>query len=621
VGVLDKRKILQSAGVILVVGTGWVFFEWLFFATKISFMSLYPVSEKFSVLASTALIASIALLIVSAPFVAAGNVLQRLTRNPLVFSLVAFFPAYLLMSLAILVAIDNFTLTLFGLGIRDSSGMTVYLYRLLTIELVVFSAWFLHGFMDGRQAAATLKSLVIAAGVILLSSAPLLLIMYADWHGNSEEPVLKAQNLPNIVILASDGISAERMSVYGYERPTTPFLDSVRDEFLIAENHFTNSSDTGGAVISMLTGKMPTTTRMIYPPDTLRGRDSFQHLPGLLVNQGYYTVDISMRHYADPYDLNLRSGFDLANFRQLKKSGGTLVSTLRKYPLLSPTSLLVDRISERISERFEHIWKNVKMPNPKVGVNFPDERWIRDPRRMEEIGTILETAKRPFFLNVHMMGTHGEVFRPRKRIYSDDADYPNKWSVNGYDDAIIDFDQYVRETYTLLQELDLLDSTLLIISSDHGLQHNALDRLPMLMRLPGKAETGTIPGNTQRLDIAPTILDVMGLATPDWMEGRSMLHSGATELSERVLFATGSSQEKSAVGNFWSVSSPVAPWYSLGRLFLVYCDQGFSLALDSMKVEGRHIPGSTAKCDHKMTLDEAEELMLGHLREKGYSWD
>jgi hypothetical protein len=66
-----KSKALKPAriaGVVMAVGTGWVFFEWLFFVTKPSFMSLYSLWEKFGVLSSTALIVSLSLLLATLPF-------------------------------------------------------------------------------------------------------------------------------------------------------------------------------------------------------------------------------------------------------------------------------------------------------------------------------------------------------------------------------------------------------------------------------------------------------------------------------------------------------------------------------------------------------------------------
>jgi arylsulfatase A-like enzyme len=535
---------------------------------------------------------------------------------------VAFLPVILLLALAMLVVIDNFSLTLFGWGVRNAAGSTILIYRAVTMLLLAAAAWLLYGFWIDRYSSTARRGMAWAAGVILLGSVPLLLITAT---GPRDEPLAAPgsdDRLPNILILSGDGIAAEHMSVYGYERPTTPFLDRVKDEFLIAENHFTNASDTGGSVISLLTGKLPTTTRVVYPPDALRGPDSFQHLPATLKKLGYYNADISMRHYADPYDLNLRNGFAEANFRQLKASGGLAVATIRqvseRFPALNPASLLIDRMSERVSERYAHIWKNEEMMNPLAEVNRPDLRWIQDDQRLEEIRRLVRYAPQPFFIHVLTMGTHGERFKPSRRVYSTEEDYETPWHVDGYDDAIMDFDRFVEDVYGSLGDHDLLGSTILIISSDHGFVHNALERVPMMMRLPGQDRTGVIGGNTQRLDIAPTVLRMLGVSVPEWMEGESMLEIDPTAARVRPIFASGSRGDKVAEGNFWSVRNPQAPWYSMGRISLIHCEQAFLLWLDSMEMEVGTVPDSTAVCERRLTPEQAREILLGHLEEKGY---
>jgi len=622
-----KRGALKAgrvAGIALVVATAWVFLEWLFFVTKPSFMSLYSSWEKLGVLAGAALVISATLLLFTLPFAGLGWLINRLGGRRVALAIVIFVPVALTSAMAMLVVIDNFTLTVFGYGIRNAAGTAIQLYRLLSIGLLLLSAWWLYGVWRARRPTTVQKGLVSAALLIVIGSVPLLLLTESM---PDEEPVVAPADikaLPNILILSGDGISARHMSLYGYSRPTTPFLQSVQEEFLVAENHYTNASDTGGSVISMLSGKLPTTTRVIYPPDVLRGRDSFQHLPAMLKALGYYSADISMRHYADPYDLNMRNGFDEANFRQLRASGGALVASLRsvirRYPVLSPASLLIDRMSERVSERYGHIWKNKKMQDPLAEVNQPDLRWIRDEDRMAEIQRLVSTAPRPFFINVLTMGTHGERFRPTQRVYSTEDDYENLWSVDGYDDSIMDFDRDVEEVYGLLRELGLLESTIILISSDHGFIHNALDRVPMMLRLPGMALTGRLGGNTQRLDIAPTLLDFLGIRPRDWMEGSSMLRMNPAETARRYVFASGSNSEKSAEGNFWSVRNPHPPWYSLGKLTLVHCDQGYILQLDTLEVTAGPIAGSTAPCEDRLSPAQARDIMLGQLKEKGYSW-
>ena len=617
-----KQNAPRAAAIVLVVATAWVFFEWLFFVTKPSFMSLYSPWEKLGVLSSTALVMSIALLLATLPFAALGWLAGRLKAGRMIRSVVLFLPAILLLAMAMLVLVDNFTLTLFGWGVRNATGAGIHAYRLLTIALLILATWLLHGFRVGRYSTRTLRALTGVAALLLLGSAPYLLSAVSPYGDEPGVSPAEGRSLPNILILSGDGIAANHLSLYGYGRPTTPFLDRVADEFLVAENHFPNASDTGGSVISLLTGKLPTTTRVVYPPDALRGEDSFQHLPGLLKQLGYYSADISMRHYADPYDLNLRGGFAEANFRRLSESGGLLVASVRqatgRIPALNPASLLIDRMSERVSERYAHIWKGEQMQDPLAEVNEPDLRWIQDDERLEEIRRLLSHAPRPFFVNVLTMGTHGKRFRPSRRVYSTEEDYPTSWSIDGYDDAIMDFDRFVEQAYRLLEELDLLESTVLIVSSDHGFIHNALERVPMMMRLPGQTRTGSLPGNTSRLDIAPTLLDVLGVPPRAWMEGRSMLEEPDPGNHERLIFASGSHPDKAANGNFWSVQNPGPPWFTLGRLFLVHCDQGFTLHVDSMEMETVVIAGSTAYCERQLSVDEAREIMLAHLQDKGY---
>ncbi len=338
-----KRTVVM----IVSVATVWVFTEWLFFVTKQSFMTLYSPWEKVELLAGTALIMSILLLIGSLPLLAIGWLIDRFTKFKFTGTVLIFLPGILLLAMTALLLFDNFTLTLFGWGIRNAHEPGAWAYRLLTIYLVIKAARLLHNVSQRPEVGAELKVIARTAIAICALGIPLVMVAVLSLPDKVEDNIVADKELPNILILSSDGVWAEHMSVYGYGRPTTPFIDSVKDEFLIAENHFANSSDTGGSVISLLTGKLPTTTRVIYPPDVLRGSDSYQHLPGLLKKLGYYNADISMRHYADPYDLNMRDGFAEANFRKLEDrgSGGSLIELIRTYPDLNSTALFTNRIS------------------------------------------------------------------------------------------------------------------------------------------------------------------------------------------------------------------------------------------------------------------------------------
>jgi arylsulfatase A-like enzyme len=87
-----------------------------------------------------------------------------------------------------------------------------------------------------------------------------------------------------------------------------------------------------------------------------------------------------------------------------------------------------------------------------------------------------------------------------------------------------------------LEERGLLAETLIVFLSDHGEEfqehggwthgHNlnveALD-VPLIIRFPDRGQGERVGALAQHIDIAPTILDYLGLPVPRIMEGRSLL--------------------------------------------------------------------------------------------------
>lgn len=103
--------------------------------------------------------------------------------------------------------------------------------------------------------------------------------------------------------------------------------------------------------------------------------------------------------------------------------------------------------------------------------------------------------------------------------------------------AVSDIDMNVGRLIRQLDDLDLLDKTLIIYTSDHGdafgtrpgggNKRSAYDesaRVPLIIRYPHIFEGGKVPEHlVSNVDIMPTILEVAGIKIPDNLQGRSLV--------------------------------------------------------------------------------------------------
>ena len=58
----------------------------------------------------------------------------------------------------------------------------------------------------------------------------------AAWFGCRRAPLPDAvPSSPNIIVVMVDTLRADHMSLYGYDRPTTPFIDRLASEAIVFE--------------------------------------------------------------------------------------------------------------------------------------------------------------------------------------------------------------------------------------------------------------------------------------------------------------------------------------------------------------------------------------------------
>jgi arylsulfatase A-like enzyme len=353
----------------------------------------------------------------------------------------------------------------------------------------------------------------------------------------------KNSDRPNIILILLDTLRADRLSCYGYERETTPHIDAFAEEATLFERAVVPGQWTIPSHASIFTGEYPTThmTTQIY--DTLG--DDMVTMAELLQGAGYRTVGFCNNPLLGVVDNKLDRGFEefynyggaLPNYPDIAQSRPKLLGRL-----LESYTRLMRRITAPIQNNLAHnnLLLRIAMhplivPIWQDSINFKGntKRSLRDALGYLKSHRSKE-AERPLFTFINLMETH-LPYRPPARFiqkfapyYQDDKEARDfmrnynlehyRWmiplseplteladrTINDLYDAEVAYeDTLLRRLLNYLNEPEIRDNTLVIITSDHGeglnnhdfvghslVAYDDLVRVPLILRYPQQYKAG-----------------------------------------------------------------------------------------------------------------------------------
>jgi len=350
-------------------------------------------------------------------------------------------------------------------------------------------------------------SLVLAAGLLL------------DGGGCGRK--LAKPEPVNVLLISIDSLRADHVGAYGYGRQTTPEIDRLSREGTVFANHVSTTSWTLPAHISLFTGQDISAHGV--STDGFRLHPAVPTLAELLKAAGYRTAAFCSSPYMNPA-FGFDRGFDLYHNTDAERTD------------------FVDTV----------------LPNEKQRDRVHVD--ITSPRITELATAWLEkNAGKPFFLFLHFWDVHYDYIPPPPydRLFNPDyagdvdgRDYIRNNRVRKgmapedleqiialYDGEIAHTDRHVGMVIDKLKELGLYDRTLIVVTADHGDEffehgnkghrltlYEEVIRVPLIVRLPGgRREVETVKGPVGIIDIAPTILDRLGVSSPPSFQGDSLL--------------------------------------------------------------------------------------------------
>lgn len=308
---------------------------------------------------------------------------------------------------------------------------------------------------------------------------------------------------PNVLLIVVDTLRADRLGSYGNGRGLTPFLDELAAKGTVFRNAYATSSWTCPSVASLLTSRFPSQHHVTTFES---GLHEDEVTLGEILRAAWYAP-----------------GAYVANERLLSSLG--------------------------YAQGFRRWW--VKESDQKVRGGELRERsvsWLRLP------------WPQPRLLYLHYMEPHApydppEPQRSRWRCpMLDRVDvaaaqqkmYASRWMEMSrvevecleslYDGEVASLDAELRLLFGDLDRQGFLDHAVVVFTADHGeefgehgqMQHgktlyNEVVHVPLLISGPGFAPGGVVDQAVSLVDVAPTILDLVGLPPEPKFEGRSLV--------------------------------------------------------------------------------------------------
>ncbi len=320
---------------------------------------------------------------------------------------------------------------------------------------------------------------------------------------------------PNLILFGIDSLRADHMSLYGYDRLTTPHIDNYLSRGVVFEQMVSPSIPTTPGYSSMLTGMDVFGTDVVALRHEGPLGDHVQTLAEILGQRGYQTTCVGFS--GNPASRGFQKYIDFSGWGSYDDGRSPKAENLNKVTIPE-----LKRLASQ-EQPFFLFMRHMDPHSPYLPPR-PFERLFYDRNEFDPANRSLEPvmAFKPF------CDYFASWFPPG----CTDKDY----IIAQYDGAVAYMDACIGNMLATISDLGLEENTLIVFTSDHGetlydhecwFDHHGLYectlRIPLGFRWPGVIPEGyriDMPSYTK--DVTPTILDVMGIKPRIRFDGRSL---------------------------------------------------------------------------------------------------
>lgn len=374
---------------------------------------------------------------------------------------------------------------------------------------------------------------------------------------------LQAQeaNKKNVLFIIVDDLRAA-LPTYGNQQVVAPNISNFAESAVQFNNAYVNIPTCGASRASILTGIRP--TREYFKKFTTsieRDMPEAITFPGLLKSHGYTTISNGkISHNRDdmaftwseiwrPTGLyNNQDYVDQSTSDSLEIGGLGAVYPFENldvpdlaYKDGKIAAKAIDDL-KKLKDSGEPFLLAVGFLKPHLPFNAPKKYWDYyefDKIQLPVNNTFPKNAPKSagnWYELVKYKGIPKDIESNGRNasLHTLDETFSRKL-IHGYYACISYTDAQVGKVLKALDELGMKDDTIVIFTSDHGfslMEHNRWskhnlfrveNRVPLIIRVPGMTNKGRSESFAELIDLYPTITELLGLKTPNKVEGVSLV--------------------------------------------------------------------------------------------------
>ncbi len=371
-----------------------------------------------------------------------------------------------------------------------------------------------------------------------------------EWR-QARRPLPPADS-PNVLLIVMDTVRADRLSLYGYHRPTTPELERLAKRGIRFDKVRATAPWTLPSHASMFTGRWPHELGVEWMTP-LRGK--FPTLAEYLGSRGYATAGFASNTLFCSYDTGIDRGFTHYEDYELGPLAAARTAFAVDYAFKGLFGLAVFRgrsFDAGPLRPLQDVLLELVLARDRISAHAINQKFVDWLARRRE-------PRRPFFAFLNYFDAHspyvpptiaGHRFGLRPQTL-DDATVLDGWvdvkklglplyfqvlASDAYDNCLAYLDEQLGELFEELERRGELDRTLVVVTSDHGEgfgEHGLFDHgeslyrteisVPLLIVPPRRSRSQGVVSETVSLRNLPaTIVELVGLEASSSFPGPSL---------------------------------------------------------------------------------------------------